>query len=144
MNDPNDGAAAEAAYLDRFRKSLKGNMVLKGWITDTLAEGRPSAPFQLVVFAETDDGKPTGLWTWGIAVDPTPPQEPARREMEYSGSRYPTDTAAALDARRQLVAGGLALSDDAPILVGVRLRIRAAARRGGWHTGDDDQCHDAT
>jgi hypothetical protein len=133
-----DGLAAEtAAYLGRFRRSQKGNLVLRGWVTDTGAEGQPSAPFQLVVFTSQGDHGPLDKWTWGIVIDPPPANRVGDKEvMEYSNDNYPDANAAALAARAQLQAGGLVMSDEAPALVGVRMRIKAAAKRrqndGRW------------
>ena len=120
----------QSAYLNRFRRSHKGNPVLRGWITDTQAEGQPSSPFQLVVFTAQGDYMPSDRWTWGIVIDPSPLDQAAEKDvMEYASTHYPDANTAALAARAQLLAGGLVISNDAPALVGIRTKIRAAANR---------------
>ena len=124
-------AAEETAYMARFRRSTKGNMVLNGWITDTRTEGQPAAQFQLTVFTSDGGTVPLDKWTWGIAIDPPPMWSRTHPSvsMEYSNIWYPNAQAAMLSAREQLIAGGMSFGDEAPIVVGVRARIKAAAIR---------------
>ena len=128
---PAAGPAADmAGYLGRFRRSHKGNLVLKGWITDTGAEGMPSVPFQLVVFTSQGGTVPLDRWTWGIVIDPRPQDAGDDKQgMEFSNEGYPDANSAALAARAMLLEGGLMMNDEAPAMVGVRQRIKAAAAR---------------